>query len=1163
MSKLTKKIATIGITVVVAVSMTGAASAALTQNQIDAIITLLESFGAADAATVANVRTSLSGGTPSTGGTTATACSFTKSLTLGSTGDDVKCLQQYLNAAGYPVATTGVGSVGNETTYFGTLTQSAVASWQAANSVTPSVGYFGPISRAKYTAVAGTTGGTVTTVPGVSIPATGLAVTLAADNPAASILPGGAAGVEMLKFNVAGSGTVSNITVKRTGAGKTTDFSNVYLYRGSERLTSGRSVNSSTHEANFTGLNLAINGVVTLRVVGDVSATATPGDYNAFRVISVSTAETVTGLPISGNEFGISGASAGTITARDQSDGLSNPSVGQADAEVFRFKLTTADEDMKVSRISVFYGGALSSSELSSLVLKDLLSGNTLATATGVNVNDLVVFDLTTPYELLKGDNRQFSVHVDIDAGARSGTSETLIFYFEEATDILAVGNQYGYGATVVITDINSAALYRSDSALTLETSSLVISFLGPNAGNIAKNVKDITLFEFKASAISNIEVRNLRFTVTASTTQAGVDDFKVVDVDSGVVVSGPTDDATGSTVMTDDFTIPAGVIKHYKVTGDTDTNWLNGETIQVTLAAFTASTDLKNVDNNTFLANADVVPNGVAGNTLTLEAPTLTIAAATLPASDSFVKGTSDIPFLGISLRASADTITVTSIKVSASATSGSLSEMASDVQSVALYEGLSGSRISDIKSWTTSGTPRTITFSNLNFTIAKGDTKNVVVKANLSSSATSGQVYAVVVADTSTDITSLDSDGNSPTLSGSAVNNAAGVKIELLSGGSVTVARAADDTESEAGVIVASANASSPNRVVLGKFDFTAANEAMIVNKLNVQLDDDTASSSASTEPLDNILGVYLYEGGGAAVGSSSGYIPDPVTGIITIENLDWTIAKDSTKKLVVKADMNSITAGADTGDEIYVHVRESGFEASGAVSTITTLSGASVTSREKVVYKSYPSITTLSLSAITLPTLTDLEVARFKVTANNNDVEWASIGLQLQLTNASGTDAVLSVDRVSPFASLDIATQSPTSSSLDLTAGAAASVILQLITPEHISSGNYYEYIVKLNATALQFGTANETETLTSKIVLHNDSSTDNIANAVTRTVGQNASTTLAADATLDSSDNAFVWSDRATTNHNQTSSDWANGVYVVKPASLSTFTRSNSN
>ncbi|HXF43951.1 MAG TPA: peptidoglycan-binding domain-containing protein, partial [Candidatus Paceibacterota bacterium] len=778
MNRLIRKTASVGLSVTTAVWLTGASmimpAAAQTPVDINALLQQIAQLQAL----VAQLQAAQGGGT------VTTACTFTRDLTVGSTGTDVQCLQRYLNAAGYQVAASGAGSPGNESTYFGNLTKAAVAKWQAAMGISPAAGYFGPISRAKYTSVAGTTGGTIP--GGVVVPASGLAVSLAADNPLPNVLPQGASGVEMLKFNLAGNGTVTGITMKRTGAGKTSDFSAVYLYKGSERLTSGRSINSSSHEVVFTGLNLAVSGVTTLRLVADIDTAATQGDYNAFQVTSVTTSVTVTGLPVSGNEFSISGADAGTITATDQSDGLSNPSVGQANAEVFRFKLTTANEDMKVSRISVFYGGAVSKSNLSNFVLKDLLTGNTLATTPSINDKDLIVFDLTTPYELKKGDSRQFSVYLDVAAGARTGTSETLIFYFEEASDILAIGNQYGYGASVTISDIDSASDYRTNSALTIQTGTLVISFLGPSTGEIAKNAKDLTLFDFKASAVSNIEVRNLRFTVTASTTQAGVDDFKVVDVDSGLVVSGPIDDASGSVVMTDDFVIPAGTTKHFKVTGDTDTNWLNGETIRVTLAAFTASTDLKNLDNNTFLANADVVPNGVAGNTLTVSAPTLTVSAATLPASDSFVKGTTDVPFLGIALRASADTIKVTSIKVSASVTSGSMSEMASDVQSVALYDGLSGPRISDIKSWTTSGTPRTITFSNLSYTIAKGETKTVVVKANLSSSATSGQVYAVTIADTSTDITSLDSDGNSPTLSGSAVNNANGVAITILSGGS-----------------------------------------------------------------------------------------------------------------------------------------------------------------------------------------------------------------------------------------------------------------------------------------------------------------------------------------------------------------------------------------
>ncbi len=104
------------------------------------------------------------------------ACAFSANLYLGVSGDAVKCLQQYLNGAGFQVAASGVGSPGSETMFYGSLTQAAVAKWQAANGVSPAAGYFGPKSRAKYTALAGVTppvvgvpasGGVVVTTPGV------------------------------------------------------------------------------------------------------------------------------------------------------------------------------------------------------------------------------------------------------------------------------------------------------------------------------------------------------------------------------------------------------------------------------------------------------------------------------------------------------------------------------------------------------------------------------------------------------------------------------------------------------------------------------------------------------------------------------------------------------------------------------------------------------------------------------------------------------------------------------------------------------------------------------------------------------------------------------------------------------------------------------------
>ena len=80
----------------------------------------------------------------------AAACPFTRDLQMGVTGEDVKCLQQYLNGAGFTIASTGAGAPGKETGEFKTLTQAALIKWQTANGITPASGVFGPKSRAKY-----------------------------------------------------------------------------------------------------------------------------------------------------------------------------------------------------------------------------------------------------------------------------------------------------------------------------------------------------------------------------------------------------------------------------------------------------------------------------------------------------------------------------------------------------------------------------------------------------------------------------------------------------------------------------------------------------------------------------------------------------------------------------------------------------------------------------------------------------------------------------------------------------------------------------------------------------------------------------------------------------------------------------------------------------
>ena len=93
--------------------------------------------------------TALQGGSTTTTTTTTSSTgmyTFTRALTMGSTGADVTALQNFLISKGHTIAAGATG-------YFGAQTAAAVAAWQSANGVSPAAGYFGPVSQAKYAAM--------------------------------------------------------------------------------------------------------------------------------------------------------------------------------------------------------------------------------------------------------------------------------------------------------------------------------------------------------------------------------------------------------------------------------------------------------------------------------------------------------------------------------------------------------------------------------------------------------------------------------------------------------------------------------------------------------------------------------------------------------------------------------------------------------------------------------------------------------------------------------------------------------------------------------------------------------------------------------------------------------------------------------------------------
>src|SRR3989344_2561092 len=176
----------------------------------------LESLQAQIQALLAQIA-ALQGGTGSQQAGGLACTTFTQNLTIGSTGSQVMALQKFLNSVdGTQLATTGAGSPGNETSTFGPITRAAVSKFQQKYGITPTAGYWGPISRAKAASLCAE----VVVVPPVTpgLPTGGSMMVAAGTQPANSLAPQSAARLPFTTFTVqagASDVAINSVTVER------------------------------------------------------------------------------------------------------------------------------------------------------------------------------------------------------------------------------------------------------------------------------------------------------------------------------------------------------------------------------------------------------------------------------------------------------------------------------------------------------------------------------------------------------------------------------------------------------------------------------------------------------------------------------------------------------------------------------------------------------------------------------------------------------------------------------------------------------------------------------------------------------------------------------------------------------------------------------------
>lgn len=1130
---------------------------------------------------IANLQSQLSG-LQGGGGAPGVACAFTRDLTVGvSAGDDVLCLQRYLNSAGFRVAASGAGSPGNETRFFGPLTQAAVGKWQAANGVSPAAGYFGSISRARYNALAGggVPGGTTPPPTGVFIPASGIGVSLAVDNPIGKAVPFGANNVAFLKFHLAGTGTVTTLEFMRVGPGQTSDFTSSGAYLLDEqgsRLTNGRTVNSSTHKVTFTGLNVELSSSVkTLTLVAAMrTSSAGAGNRNAFELTSASavtaTAAVSGAFPVRGNEFTLTSAGVGGVTISSSTD-PTNPKVGEKGAKVATFKIenTSSTDDLRIESVTLRYAGAVSRANLTNFVMKH--AGNTVGSGGAINAKDLLTLKFSPSFLLERGQNKIFEVFADISPSVRAGSNETIIWYLEDTNDLVAVSTLYGYGAIPTNSYGGSST---AGQHMTIDGGQLTITFNGPTARDIANNAQDVTLADLTFTGANNLEIKNLRFDITTTgmggATNEKFSDFKVVDTATGAVVAGPYgSDITTTTndiALNDTWVIGAGQSRRLKVTADVGSaSGLNNDTIRVTLDSFT-STDVKNVDNNTDVSTSDIVPNSTAGNTMTVKTPDLVVTLAGSPSSRTLTAGSQNVDLVGLNMRAVADDIQLRTMIVRASGASLSATDLTNALGTVRIM--VDGQQIGQSKSLTGSTLPLSATFDNLNYTIAEGQTKSIKIQSVQVSNTASSTTYVVGLNDFSADIVAVDTEGNTLTLSGSAnPTNGTGSVVLTIGTPSMTIARiggGSDDTD--AGYAVTGAAGSTK---VLTRLEFIAVSGDVNVKKLQFGVANANTNATA-TGLADEVLGIYLKECSDFSctgtkttiIGGTDG-LPIDATGndasTVRAESTTgfFTVPRGQSKWFTIEARLAGVSVNsseaADSGTDLYASLRLSNFEAVSGNTTLTTYTTSTggtslgITGNQKIVFRAKPTLAITSPGQA-LVTGTNVPIAHITVGA-----EGGPVGLKAFGVNISAAGATVTAPTTSNVSLVDITGGGSTSITVGSVSGAAITggnngdLFLVLTTPEVISPGSpkTYRLRVQTSDVSTTAGAASLSTVL------------DRNESAVVNSVATNNANLLSANGNYGANSlKVWVWSDLSdSTAATETDTQWANAS-LLRPFPVDT-------
>jgi hypothetical protein len=945
------------------------------------------------------------------------------------------------------------------------------------------------------------------------------------------------------------------LKLKRTGISADSTLTNVYLFNGAVRLTDSASVSSTMMNFNdSTGVfTVPAGGSKTISVVADVDGSV--GETVAVQLAAATdvttNASSVKGsFPVAGNLFTLaSGTNLATIHMADET-GTTTPSTASIDPQndyaIWYDNMIVGTRAVNLQRIAFRVGGSVNrTSDIKNfrLLVDGVQAGSAVATA---DANDYVTFDLTASPVKLETGTRVIKVLADIIGGSNKNVYLSL----RTAADVSAVDSQIG-AALLLHRFTNTGSFTAEDSGTqSINSGTLTVTKLSTSPqGNIVDLANNVVLAKYELKAAGErVKIESLR--VSATTNDVAVGQLRNGALYANGVQIGSTTDleaATDTVDATNNYTTynfgsslivepgsPVTLEVRADIYDNDGTNTaLDGNTILATIEGG----DLNNAYGMVSFSTVDVPSADVTANTLTVATGTLTLSKYTAYTNQNAVAPMTDYKLAHYTLTSSTtEAVNINTIHVYFNYVSANVSNFYVKV----------GNNTTAVKSAPTSGTSRSDDSWSVNYSLAAGQTVDVMVYGNVNSSAAGTATTGVYMTGTT---------------ASSAAAVTAGTVDNATTGQSISFAAGAWSSAVDGGTPLNQVVAGGQT-VTAGKYKLTASNDSYTLKEVRFTVADAATSAVVNNLILKDgstVLATASYNGTYFNITGLNVLVPANTSKVLTV---DLNLATPYT-------DGTNVTTGKNAAVTMsYVKVSDS----QGAETTPTT----SKAGNEVYVFKSIPTFSTPAPATgqgATLAAGGTADLYKFTVGADSKGpVAVKQLKFTATVTDAGDSTVDPYIDTLKFFrGSTDISTsvliQNIYAQTLEGTganvSGASAVVIVTFNTEESIPAGSSVAYTLKglaHNFVSSSTGNDSVSVSMPADSVPAGGAAGDAHAQFYLASLAQAETAIQALSATVNQTSGTaanVIWSDNSAQVHgyvvdtvaNGASADWFNGYQVL--------------